>query len=271
MAKKRDFPVPIHRFITVLNSFKGYWHDYDIFKDFINLTVAGLSWNGDPVLATECQNRYKDDFRLFNELVKAYIFTLHDNLHPSDGYCGWYDPLGDLYQTISSTSHCSFLEQFFTPQPICDMMTMVTLGGKSTHPKLKKTTVNDPACGSGRMLLSFNAFKPGCYLVGQDLDLICTKMTAINMAFHGIQGQALNMNTLSNQYFGGYEINPFIMKLAEPRPHIIPINEMESKLLFKQVQDTIIQPEHFKHKYEKIKGKVWEFAKGSKQKKISVL
>jgi type I restriction enzyme M protein len=207
MAKKKDFPKELHRFVEVINSFHGYHHDYDIFRDFIDLITAGTLWNGDPELAQNCKDRYKDDFDKFQDMFRAYIFTLRDNLHPTHDYVGWYDPLGELYQAISSSSHCSWLGQFFTPAPICDMMTRITLGNYNMHiHHVKMKTVNDPACGSGRMLLAFNSWAPGNYLIGQDVDPICTKMTAINMAYHGIFGQAINGDSLMMTYKFGYAI-----------------------------------------------------------------
>ncbi len=44
-----------------------------------------------------------------------------------------------------------------------------------------RRTVNDPCCGSGRMLLSAAKIQPSWQFVGQDVDLRCVRMTAINL------------------------------------------------------------------------------------------
>lgn len=88
--------------------------------------------------------------------------------------------------------------------------------------------VNDPASGSGRTLLAFNKVAPGNYLIGQDIDAICTKMTAINLALHGCRGQAINGNSLNPEHFNfGYEINHNIFTIGGI-PHIIPITKEQS-------------------------------------------
>ena len=62
-----------------------------------------------------------------------------------NGGQGMYDALGDLFMEYLSFGKNG---QFFTPQPICDAMCLMTL----ETPEDGKT-VCDPTCGSGRMLL----------------------------------------------------------------------------------------------------------------------
>lgn len=61
----------------------------------------------------------------------------------SEGFC---DPLGELYQQAISNGHNG---QYFTPEPICDMLSIMSGDTLSDGQK-----VLDPACGSGRMLLA---------------------------------------------------------------------------------------------------------------------
>jgi len=222
MAKTTDFPHELRHFVKVLNSFKGYWHDYDIFRDFVDYTTSCLLWEGDKEVANRLKSHYKEDYSKFNELFVALAQTMQDNL--SEGL-DWYDALGTLYEAISSSSHASFLGQFFTPPPVCDMMAQIN---RPDEGKLTGLNVNDPACGSGRMLLAFNKIAPGNYLVAQDLDPICTKMTAINLALHGCKGQAVNGDSLRPDDFRfGYEINPKIYTLSG-MPHILHITKEQA-------------------------------------------
>lgn len=60
---------------------------------------------------------------------------------------GWYDPLGRMYECITSKNKSSQMGQYFTPEPAVEMMTkMIGVGssGKAIE------TISDPACGSGR-------------------------------------------------------------------------------------------------------------------------
>lgn len=221
MAKTRDFPHELRHFVKALNSFHGYWHDYDIFRDFIDYAAASLLWEGDKELADRLKRHYKNDYPRFGEMFHALVSTMHDNLGED---LDWYDALGTLYEEISSNSKASFLGQYFTPKPICDMMAQIQAPEKG-RTDLK---VNDPACGSGRMLLAFNKLAPGNYLVGQDKDAICTKMTAINLALHGCKGQSVNGDSLMpDDFHFGYEVNPFI-HLTNGLPNLKLISKFES-------------------------------------------
>lgn len=223
MAKTRNFKPELRHFVGVLNSFKGYYYDYDIFRDFINYATACLLWEGDIKLAEELKHRYKSDYSRFGELYLALAQTMQDQL-PIEGF-GWYDALGTLYEEISSRQKSSMMGQFFTPPSLCDMTAqMLTPTEREEH----TITVNDPSAGSGRMLLAFNAIYPGAYHIAQDLDPICTKMSAINMAMHGIKGQAVNGDTLQPDDFNfGYEVNSHLYTTAG-FPHLHPITKETS-------------------------------------------
>ncbi len=225
MAKTRDFPPALRHFVKVLNSFRGYYYDYDIFRDFIDYTTACMLWNGDKQLADQLKDRYKEDYPRFGEMYKALVQTMADNMTED---LAWYDALGTLYEEIASNSKASFLGQFFTPPTVCDFMAQIQQPLEECGDKKTGLTVNDPACGSGRTLLAFNKVAPGNYLVGQDVDVICTKMTAINLALHGCKGQALNGDSLRPDHFVfGYEINPRIFTLGG-LPHLVPISKEQS-------------------------------------------
>jgi type I restriction enzyme M protein len=219
MAKSRDFQPSLKHFIKVFNSFKGYYYDYDIFSDFIDFSVGCLLWEGDQDLADRLKKKYENDYPLFAELFRSMITTMDENLSCSN----WFDVLGTLYESIASYSKCSFMGQFFTPAPVCDLIAAVQADADMTG---KKLLISDPAAGSGRMLLAFNGIAPGNILIAQDIDQICTKMSAINMAIHGCQGQAINGNSLGTDdiFRFGYEVNPNIM-LTHGIPHLIPMKK----------------------------------------------
>src|SRR5690606_20273234 len=84
------------------------------------------------------------------------------------------DILGDIYmEMITFGQH----GQFFTPEPITEMMTKMTFSSKSEK---DTEVVCDPCCGSGRFLLSAFKENPNNFLVGMDLDPRCAKMAVVN-------------------------------------------------------------------------------------------
>lgn len=104
------------------------------------------------------------------------------------------DILGDLFQGSITYGERG---QFMTPEPICEMMAAMSLPQEKTDLDGRRT-VNDPCCGSGRMLLAAAAIQPNWHFVGQDIDLRCTRMTAINLALRNHYGHVVCGNSLGN-------------------------------------------------------------------------
>lgn len=110
------------------------------------------------------------------------------------------DILGDIFTgAITYGEH----GQFFTPDSVCDLMSALSLPvDRTDQPK----TVCDPACGSGRMLLSVGKQQPQWEFTGQDVDHRAAQMTAINLGLHGLRGWAVWQNTLTLECHRVYKI-----------------------------------------------------------------
>lgn len=94
---------------------------------------------------------------------------------------GLHDVFGDMFMEYLSFGKNG---QFFTPQPICDMIAQMQImelqNGKS---------VCDPTCGSGRMLLAGAKINRNAIFFGSDIDLLCVKMTVLNLALNSLKGE----------------------------------------------------------------------------------
>jgi hypothetical protein len=110
------------------------------------------------------------------------------------------DILGDVFQGAITYGEAG---QFLTPEPVCDLMARMTLEPAGTTGTDRKTIL-DPCCGSGRMLLAAANVRPNCEFVGQDIDLRCVRMTAINLALRNLYGQVIWGNSLAGEYRLGY-------------------------------------------------------------------
>jgi hypothetical protein len=102
------------------------------------------------------------------------------------------DILGELYMQWNMNN--KYKGQFFTPQNVASMMALITApkGGK----------IIDPCCGSGVMLVeSIKTMKheelDKAAFYGQDIDLLCVKMTALNLCFFNVNGYVIKGNTLA--------------------------------------------------------------------------
>ena len=144
----------------------------------------------------------------------------------------WFDVWGVLFEKLVTNGAKG---QFFTPPHLCDLTAKMQISKDSPkmHPTPfgKRVTINDCACGSGRMLLSAHAelmpqevnsqsWKP--YLYADDVDAMCCKMCAVNFMVHGCFGEVRLHNTLSepNTYQISYVINEAMYTFPLPTPSI---------------------------------------------------
>lgn len=112
----------------------------------------------------------------------------------------WLDAFGILYEEMYlSRGKASSTGQFFTPPSISDFMAKVIQTGEENG------TVNDCACGSGRLLLARYMEKSRTdhsvgrrfRYIAQDSDPVACKMCALNLMAHGMYGEVICQNTLS--------------------------------------------------------------------------
>jgi type I restriction-modification system DNA methylase subunit len=125
----------------------------------------------------------------------------------------WYDAWGDLFMDLSG-SFKSMRGQFFTPPGVADLTARCS-SDDTTGMKI----INDCACGSARMLLAaFIQYQGNTYLVGEDIDGICCKMAAVNLAVHGCTGEIIRHDSLKEpgEFRYGYLINESLLESGIP-------------------------------------------------------
>jgi len=128
------------------------------------------------------------------------------------------DVLGDMFQGGITYGEAG---QFLTSESVCQLMARMTIEGVDMAPGETKT-VCDPCCGSGRMLLAAAELRPHWEFIGQDVDLRCVRMTAINLALRNRYGYVIWGNSLSNDrrlvYRTGFNARGFVRQLAPEAP-----------------------------------------------------
>ena len=118
-----------------------------------------------------------------------------------------HDILGDFFQGAITYGEAG---QFLTPETVCDLMArMAGPGGRF---------VRDPCCGTGRMLLAAAEVDRRREFIGQDIDLRCVRITAINLALRNLYGYVLWGDTLRGEckrvYRTGFHGRGFIRDAA---------------------------------------------------------
>lgn len=165
----------------------------NVFCDFLDVCLYYLSAGMLSEDYLRVEKQYKEEMPLFLEM-------LHVVANDSEGF---RDALGDAFMEFVSHGHNG---QFFTPMHMSDMMALIA-GCDSLTPD---QSVCDPACGSGRMLLSAAKVcaeknqnkRPYCY--GSDIDITCVKMTTINMLMNSIPGEIAWMNAITLEHWRSY-------------------------------------------------------------------
>lgn len=148
-------------------------------EDEINMTKNPIS-----MFEPKEQEDFKIALTLIGEIIEA------------NG--GLHDAFGDMFMEYLSFGKNG---QFFTPQPICDMIAQMQItelqNGKS---------VCDPTCGSGRMLLAGAKINRNAVFFGSDIDLLCVKMTVLNLALNSLKGEIVWGDPLALKVNASFQI-----------------------------------------------------------------
>ena len=203
----------------------------NLFVDFLDYIIGFFNPRQTPI--SGWGDKYdKDDNVRFYDMMRTYFEVMEHELKGKK----WYDAFGDIFQSIHVKGNNN--AQFFTPPCLCDLMAETSLANYHGEEPTSSTTfgkriiVNDCSCGSGRNLLAANAIfdvkgwrKP--YLICEDIDPTCCKMSAVNMAMHGCFGEVICHDTLCEpeKVRHGYIINETMWPMPTGIPSIRPCND----------------------------------------------
>ena len=192
---------------------------HTVFSDFLHMVVCAFSMGAMEEQYLEIVRRYQkpEAYRL-SDALGALVIEMTGN---GDGMI---DVLGKYFEENITHGHNG---QFFTPQPVCDMI------ARMNNPVGAGESVLDPACGSGRMLMGYAKVNRFARFYGADSDVNCARMTLINLYLNTMYGEVAWMNSLSNQYYGGWVIEPTVKGIHRIRA----ISENESRIHLKLPQN----------------------------------
>ena len=123
------------------------------------------------------------------------------------------DILGDMFQGGITYGEAG---QFLTSEAVCELMARMTID-EAGVPAGERKRVADPCCGSDRMLLAAAKLQPNWEFIGQDVDLRCVRMTAINLALRNTYGYVIWGNSLGIEkklvYRTGFNLTGFVREI----------------------------------------------------------
>lgn len=248
--KNRMIPVYLREFNEKFSYFEYKYTSYTIWSDFLEFSVCSLSWGSLKDKRKSILEKYKIDEQeklceLFDDLLQIYINAKEVK--------EVIDPLGDYYQVLASDSSKSQFGQFFTPFSVSDFMADVTIIKNETGLKIQ-----DPACGSGRLLLSINHKYPNNFVFGCDLDRICVLMSCINLCMQGAKGEVCWKDSLNPfEHKEIYAINLYLVN-GQNLPSIVLLSDKTQSFIYRSDMKQID-----KHKSE-------QTDKNSKKRQITI-
>ena len=192
------------------------------FDDFLHMVVCSLSGQRMEEQYLEVVKRHsrgkpgKRGCDALSELFGRAVAAMEETRDEMK------DILGDLFQGAITYGEAG---QFFTPATVGRMMARMMVSDVPEEERHTVKRVGDPACGSGRMLLAVAEMQPHWHFVGQDVDLRCVRMCAINLALRNLSGYVIHGNSLTDErrlvYRTGFDLVGFISEVpldACPEP-----------------------------------------------------
>lgn len=196
---------------------------YDLAKVFNDLLTISICSFHRTNIQSRLQEKDAENEKLYMETIKSYDSEDLNILGQALGILQ-LNVLDNPYSDILGEYFMCFITkgqngQYFTPEPVCKMMASI----QGADPEAEGNRVLDPACGSGRMLLSYAETSYRNYFFGADNSNTCAKMATLNFFLNGLNGEVAWMNSLSMEWFGGWHINTNGLG-------IIPIEKEQSKI-----------------------------------------
>ncbi|KZX16621.1 putative type I restriction enzymeP M protein [Methanobrevibacter cuticularis] len=172
-----------------------------IFNHFLDFIIDNFTLNNKREWENYNEIYTNDEKKIFNNLFENFIIIMESKINENR----YYDYLGVFYESIIQSKYkAGDKGQFFTPHNIVDFIIGLN------HNLKKGNVVNDPTCGSGRLLIGHQSKNQDCYLLGSDLDIMACKMCVINLLIHGGVGSVIWENSLSGEFYGAWKVNEYL-------------------------------------------------------------
>lgn len=181
-------------------------NQYDLSRIFNDLLTLGICSFHKTNIQSHLQEKDEDNEALYLATIKPYKPEILKSFAAAIG-CLQLNALDDPYSDILGEFFMEHITkgqngQYFSPTHICDLNAKITVSKTDIGKRIL-----DPACGSGRMCLSAAKVNHKNYFYGADNSNTCAKMATLNFFLNGLQGEVVWMNSLSMEWYGGWQIN----------------------------------------------------------------
>lgn len=191
---------------------------YDVFRDWVELMLASLQRDDDTyldILAGYDRGHDRDEGSRNADLFSIAFGELMAAMDDSN-----QDVLGEAYEQFGMQNEA--FGQHFTPWTVSAMMAELQTAGDDPEPPV---TIADPACGSGRLLVvAARLHDVQTISFGQDKDLLCCQMAALNFCFFNMDGIVMHGDSLTLEKRRAWQTRNTVMggEVREVDPEGVP-------------------------------------------------
>lgn len=208
--------------IKQINAISSRYAPWQIYTDFLEAAAIAISnavdkskWEQREQRYLEIVKKYKpEDFEAFPGLLAELTEIMERSVQQGE----YPDYMGHLFHEMGF--HNKQKGQFFTPQPVSDMMALMSVGKVEEKLLEEKGYISayDCAAGSGSMLLGVakamltQGYNPTQQLlvIAEDIDTRCVHMAYIQLSLYGIPAIVVNCNSLTREEYDRFYTPAYI-------------------------------------------------------------
>lgn len=200
---------------------------HELLSDVFECGAIAVSNQFDTARATEREEKYmrimgkhdKESRQLIAEVFGMIYALLTQQIYTNVGFG---DYLGELYMRSNTSNSKS--GQFFTPYSVSKLCAEIAVDGDRVNECIENDrilTLNEPACGSGGMILAaadilYNRCRlnisRNLLVVCSDIDTRCVHMSYLQLGLAGIPAIIYHQDTLSMKTWDVWETPAYIMQ-----------------------------------------------------------
>ena len=221
---KKDIPT-VDDILKLLDKGAYKTNRYELLSDIFQCGAIAISNKFDIPQAEEREKTYLNIIKKYDKDMQyliAEIFAKIYLLLTSQIDYGFADYIGELYMKSETSSKNA--GQFFTPYCISKACAETAINSSQVEQYIKDDkilTLNEPACGSGGMIIAtidtlynkydFN-YSRNLFVECSDIDARCVYMTYLQLACTGVPAVIYQRDTLSMQTWQRWETPAYIMQ-----------------------------------------------------------
>lgn len=204
--------------VKVIRDLSHRHSPYRVYSDFVEMSAIAFSNAVDKPQFEKREQRY---FDIIKGYTKEELNTFPKMLGMLTQHleAGFNDVLGNVYHELEL--HNERAGQYFTPYPICQMMAKLQ-ANEGLHEIIAKkgfVSANDPACGSGAMIIALADemyqqhvnYQQQLHVTVTDLDPHCVHMAYVQFSLLNIPGVVVHGNSLSLEEYSHWHTPAHIM------------------------------------------------------------